>query len=108
MCIRDSTYAELISWRKDSPREYRYRISVNPPQSLQEKSSKAEYTKGAAGRLRPSYIHEMCIRDSAYVGDISLAIIGVCVCSLAVVPGFHLGRGGRRAGVHIDVYKRQR
>ena len=24
------TYAELISWRKDSPREYRYRISVNP------------------------------------------------------------------------------
>ena len=37
----------------------------------------------------------------AYGGDIPLVVIGVRVRSLAVVPGFHLGRGGRRAGVHI-------
>ena len=34
-------------------------------------------------------------------GNIPLVVIGVRVRSLAVVPGFHLGRGGRRAGVHI-------
>lgn len=33
--------------------------------------------------------------------NISLVVIGVRVGSLAVVPGFHLGGGGRRAGVHI-------
>ena len=32
-------------------------IRVILPQSLQEKSSKAEYTNGGAGRLRHSYIH---------------------------------------------------
>ena len=34
-------------------------------------------------------------------GNIPLAVIGVRVRSLAVVPGFHLGGGSRRAGVHI-------
>ena len=33
--------------------------------------------------------------------NISLVVIGVRVRSLAVVPGFHLGGGSRRAGVHI-------
>ena len=33
--------------------------------------------------------------------NISLVVIGVRVGSLAVVPGFHLGGGGRRARVHI-------
>ena len=34
-------------------------------------------------------------------GNIPLVVIGVRVRSLAVVPGFHLGGGSRRAGVHI-------
>ena len=33
--------------------------------------------------------------------NISLVVIGVRVRSLAVVPRFHLSRGGRRAGVHV-------
>ena len=33
--------------------------------------------------------------------NISLVVIGVRVGSLAVVPGFHLGGGGRRTGVHV-------
>ena len=33
--------------------------------------------------------------------NISLVVIGVCVGSLAVVPGFHLGGGGCRTGVHV-------
>lgn len=37
----------------------------------------------------------------AYGCNISLVVIGVRVRSLAVVPGFHLGGGSRRAGVHI-------
>ena len=34
--------------------------------------------------------------------NISLVVIGVRVRSLAVVPGFHLGGGGRRAWIHIS------
>ena len=34
--------------------------------------------------------------------NISLVVIGVRVGSLAVVPGFHLGGGGRRAWIHIS------
>ena len=37
----------------------------------------------------------------AYGCNISLVVIGVRVGSLAVVPCFHLGGGGRRARVHI-------
>ena len=37
----------------------------------------------------------------AYGCNISLVVIGVCVGSLAVVPGFHLGGGGCRTGVHV-------
>ncbi len=37
----------------------------------------------------------------AYGCNISLVVIGVRVRSLAVVPGFHLGGGGCRTGVHI-------
>ena len=33
--------------------------------------------------------------------NISLVVIGVPVRSLAVVPGFHLGGGGCRTGVHV-------
>ena len=33
--------------------------------------------------------------------NISLVVIGVRVRSLAVVPGFHLGGGGCRTGVHV-------
>ena len=38
----------------------------------------------------------------AYGCNISLVVIGVRVGSLAVVPGFHLGGGGRRAWIHIS------
>ena len=34
--------------------------------------------------------------------NISLVVIGVRVGSLAVVPCFHLGGGGRRAWIHIS------
>ena len=37
----------------------------------------------------------------AYGGNIPLVVIGVRVRSLAVVPGFHLGGGGCRTGVHV-------
>ena len=37
----------------------------------------------------------------AYGCNISLVVIAVCVRSLAVVPGFHLGGGGCRTGVHV-------